>query len=120
MSKPIFHTYMLTNFEKTVLYTGFTNNLPIRLVEHWLGLKKEAFTNHYNVHYLLWFEETKYVLNAIAKEKELKTMSRDQKEELIRNFNPDWRFLNEEVSGNWPPAEEQILFAKGHADDRFT
>ena len=66
MSKPVFHTYMLTNFEKTVLYTGFTNNLPIRLVEHWLGLRDDAFTKTYNVHFLVWFEETHYVLNAIA------------------------------------------------------
>src|SRR5690606_24417783 len=30
-------TYILTNWNKSVLYTGVTNNLPIRLVEHYIG-----------------------------------------------------------------------------------
>ena len=109
MSKPLFYTYMLTNFEKTVIYIGFTNNLGIRLVEHWLGLKDNAFTNHYNVHYLIWFEETTYVLNAIAKEKELKALFREKKEAIISEFNPEWRFLNEEVLGSWPPTKSKLI-----------
>jgi hypothetical protein len=35
-----FWTYILTNWDKTVLYTGVTNNLAIRLIEHWIGIEK--------------------------------------------------------------------------------
>ena len=31
-----YYTYILTNYNKTVLYTGVTNNLPQRLIEHYL------------------------------------------------------------------------------------
>jgi len=112
---------MLTNFEKNVIYAGSTNNLPIRLVEHWLGLDANSFTRKYNLHYLVWFEETKYVLNAIAKEKELKAMYRSKKKAIITELNPGWRFLNEEVLGNWPPNEEQIALAKDRKErSRFS
>lgn len=112
---------MLTNFEKTDIYTGVTNNLAVRLIEHWLGLKQDAFTNKYKVHYLVWFEETKYVLNAIAKEKELKSMSRTQKDSLIMIANSDWLFFNEALLGNWPPNEEQIAVTKERVNkNKFT
>ena len=121
MDKPIFYTYMLTNFEMTVVYTGFTNNLASRVVEHWLGVKQDAFSHRYNVHYLVWFEETRYVLNAIAKENELKSMSRNQKDALITEFNPGWQFLNEHILGNWPPNEAQIELAKERIlSDKFS
>ena len=108
MAKRTFYTYMLTNLDKTVLYIGFTNDLAIRLVEHWLELKDAAFTKRYHTHYLVWFEETRYVLNAMALEKELKNLLREKKEAIITEFNPNWKFFNEEVLGNWPPTPEQI------------
>ena len=36
---------------------------------------------------------TKYVYNALAREKELKHFLRKQKIELIDNFNPSWKDL---------------------------
>jgi predicted GIY-YIG superfamily endonuclease len=30
-----FYVYILTNQNKTVLYTGVTNNLEQRIIEHW-------------------------------------------------------------------------------------
>ena len=41
-----FWTYMLSNITRTVLYTGITNNLAMRLVEHWIG-KDGCFTTRY-------------------------------------------------------------------------
>lgn len=104
---PQFSTYILTNQNHTVLYTGFTNNLAFRLIEHWIG-NERAFTTAYKTYYLVWHEETRYVLNAIALEKEIKTWMHFRKEALINSFNPGWRHLNEGILGNWPPTPEQI------------
>ena len=90
-----------------MLYTGCTNNLAIRLVEHWVG-KEGCFTTRYHAHYLVWHESTKYVLNAIDREKGIKTLIREKKEALIAAANPGWTFLNEEVFGNWPPTVAQM------------
>lgn len=108
-------TYILTNWNRSVLYTGVTNNLPIRIVEHYIG-KADAFTTRYNAFYAVWYRETKYILNAIALEKEIKKYTRAQKEALVAEFNPEWRFLNEELLGNWPPNEAQIAEAKSRSE----
>ena len=34
---------------------------------------------------------------AIAREKQLKGWTRLKKENLIKDFNPDWKFLNKEI-----------------------
>ena len=104
---PIFFNYILTNWNKTVLYTGMTNNLERRLIEHWAG-KPGSFTSRYNVFYLVWWESTSYVLNAIEKEKRIKRFTRKQKEALITEFNSSWKFQNVDVLGNWPPTAEQM------------
>ncbi len=106
-----FWTYLLTNYNRTVLYTGMTNDLATRLVEHWIG-KESSFTTRYGVHYLVWSEETRYVNNAIAREKEIKRWHRAQKEALIAEQNSAWRFLNIDVLGNWPPTPEQLEAVK--------
>jgi putative endonuclease len=42
------------------------------------------------------------VEDAIAREKEVKKWNRTKKEHLIREFNPEWKPLNEELIGRWP------------------
>ncbi len=106
-----FWTYILTNKSKTVLYTGITNNLAARLIEHWIG-KEGCFTTRYQVYYLIWCEETKYVNNAIEREKTLKRWHRKDKEALIKAQNPEWNFRNEDVLGHWPPTDEQAEAVK--------
>lgn len=106
-----FWTYILTKWNKTVLYTGVTNDLAARLVEHWIG-KEGSFTARYKVHYLVWSEETKYILNAIDREKEIKKWPREPKNDLIAEANPAWLFWNSDVLGNWPPTEAQIEAVK--------
>ncbi|WP_373427978.1 hypothetical protein [Chryseobacterium sp. WLY505] len=34
---------------------------------------------------------------AINREKQIKGWTRQKKENLIKEFNPDWKFLNEEI-----------------------
>ncbi len=37
------------------------------------------------------------IREAIAREKQIKGWKRFKKEDLIKEFNPEWRFLNEDV-----------------------
>jgi putative endonuclease len=98
--------YIVTNYKKTVLYTGVTNNLEQRIIEHYLDRgHTKTFTGRYNAFYLLYYECTQYVNNAIAREKEIKGWSKKKKIELINSFNPQWKFLNHELLGEWPPTQ---------------
>ena len=89
-------TYILTNADRTVLYTGVTKDLRRRLIEHWVG-SAGSFTTKYKVHFLVWFEKTRYIQNAIQREKDIKAVSRIKKDALITDFNPNWVFLNESI-----------------------
>ena len=111
MPQQLYYTYILCSKDTSVLYTGMTNNLHRRLIEHWIG-SSISFTTRYRTYYLLWYETDKYVLNAIAKEKEIKLLVRDKKEELIKELNPELKFLNESVLGHWPPTDEEIEYVK--------
>ena len=89
-----FFVYIATNYSKTVLYTGMTNSLSRRGREHASG-KGARFTAKYKAKYLIYVEQTRYVNNAIAREKEIKGWTRKKKLELIKKFNPkltlyDW------------------------------
>ena len=87
--------YVRTNIGKTVLYTGVTNNLSIRLKQHAAppgnSEKGRAFTHRYGCKYLIYYETFKYINNAIAREKEIKGWCRNRKLELIRTINPEYR-----------------------------
>ena len=106
MSQKKYYVYILTNKEKTVLYTGVTNDLEQRNIEHYTGREsRHAFTSKYRCFYLLFYEGFDYINNAIAREKEIKGWRKEKKLELIRAFNPEFTFLNEELFGAWPPRE---------------
>ncbi len=88
-----YYVYMLTNEYNNVLYIGVTNNLSRRVYEHQNGVV-EGFTKRYHVHKLVWFESCSDVKDAIAREKQLKKWSREKKETLIRQMNPEWKDLS--------------------------
>ncbi|MGB0879283.1 MAG: GIY-YIG nuclease family protein [Polaribacter sp.] len=89
-----FYVYILTNKHKTVLYTGVTNNLKVRLQQHKTKYNPKSFTAKYNVHYLLHYEHFGWIQKAIEREKEIKNLTRIKKEKLIEAQNPKWEFLN--------------------------
>ena len=106
MQKRKFYVYIVTNVRNTVLYTGVTNNLKERIMEHYTKREKSSmFTSKYNSFYLLFYEGFDYINNAIAREKEIKGWDRKKKLELIKSFNPEFKFLNKELFGEWPPKE---------------
>ena len=100
-----YYVYIITNYKKTVFYTGMTNNLIQRVIEHYLDRGNlKTFTGKYNCFYLVYYECSQYVNNAILREKEIKGWRREKKIELIKSFNPSLKFLNHELLGEWPPA----------------
>ncbi|MFA9190511.1 GIY-YIG nuclease family protein [Flavobacterium sp. FZUC8N2.13] len=95
-----FHTYyvyIITNKAKTVLYTGVTNNLKIRLQQHQDNIEynNPTFASRYQVYYLLYYEKFTWIQEAITREKEIKGWRREKKLDLIKTINPDLNFLND-------------------------
>ncbi len=89
----IYSVYAMTNKKNGTIYIGFTNDLTRRIVEHKCGLNK-GFTKKYGLDKLVYYESTKYVLNAIDREKQIKGWIRKKKIELIESANPDWDDLS--------------------------
>ena len=87
-----YYVYILTNQSNTTLYIGVTNNLQRRIYEHKNELI-DGFTKRYKLHKLVFFEETNNVNSAIAREKQLKHWTREKKNKLIENINPNWSEL---------------------------
>ena len=87
-----YYTYILTNKYNEVLYIGVTNDLARRVAEHRSG-SIPGFTQKYNCHKLVYFEEYSEVEMAIAREKQLKKWSRPKKETLIATKNKEWEDL---------------------------
>ena len=85
-----YYVYILTNFNHHVMYIGVTNNLRRRLYEHKNGLI-DGFTKKYRVHKLVYFESCGEVLDAIAREKQLKGWTRKRKNALVESVNPLWK-----------------------------
>lgn len=88
-----YFVYILTNKNKTVLYTGVTNNIERRLYEHQNALNP-GFTKRYNCHYLVYFEYFQDINMAISREKEIKGWKREKKNALVESKNSEWKFLN--------------------------
>jgi putative endonuclease len=76
MSQYNFYVYITTNPERTVLYTGMTNDrnggpLVRRINEHYESRgKPEKFAGKYYCYNLIYWERHQYVRNAIDREKD--------------------------------------------------
>lgn len=90
--------YILTNSNNTVLYTGVTSNLFIRINEHREGKYFNSFTKKYNCNKLVYFEGFNRIEDAIAREKQIKGGSRVKKIKLINGINPNWVNLVDSVN----------------------
>ncbi|MFC1725155.1 GIY-YIG nuclease family protein [candidate division KSB1 bacterium] len=95
MSKE-YYIHILTNKNNTVLYTGMTNDLRRRVAEHKEGLI-DGFSKNYNISKLIYYEIFDNVSDAILREKQIKNYSRERKEGLIQNINPDWNDLFNDI-----------------------
>ena len=88
--------YIMTNKNQTTLYTGMTSDLKKRVWEHKNNVVK-GFTYRYNLHYLVFYECSGTLDEALARENQIKGGSRKKKIDLINSMNPDWRDLSDEL-----------------------
>ena len=95
--------YILASKSRT-LYTGVTNNLMRRVVEHRSGTGSK-FASKYRIHRLVYCEETPDVRDAIAREKQIKGWDRKKKVDLIESRNPLW----EDLAATWGKADSSQL-----------
>ena len=84
-----YHVYIMSSLSRT-LYTGVTNDLERRVFEHKEG-KPGSFTARYKANRLVYGEEVTDITQAIACEKEIKSMTRRQKIKPIESMNPEWQ-----------------------------
>lgn len=85
----------MANKYRKVLYIGVTSDLQTRIGQHKSG-EGSTFTQKYNCHYLVYFEEYNDIHIAISREKQLKEWKRVWKEDLIKKLNPEMRDLSED------------------------
>ncbi|MGB7431472.1 MAG: GIY-YIG nuclease family protein [Ahrensia sp.] len=86
--------YMLTSARNGTLYLGVTSELQGRVTEHRTGINSGFATRH-RCTSLVWYERHDNIVEAIAREKQLKKWRRAWKLHLIEGFNPDWLDLFE-------------------------
>ena len=91
-----FYVYILSNKYQTVFYTGVTNNLFRRIIEHKIKTN-DGFTNEYNVNRLVYYELFFNIKDAIAREKQLTRWRRLWKINLIERNNANWKDLAESI-----------------------
>ena len=91
-----YYVYILTNKYHTVFYTGVTNDLYRRIIEHKIKIN-DGFTTDYRVNRLVHYELFFNVNDAIAREKRLKRWNRLWKINLIEKMNAGWDDLAESI-----------------------
>ena len=92
-----YYVYILSNQMNVALYVGVTRDLVSRVYAHKKHLDPDSFTAKYNIHKLVYFEETSDVKAALERERQLKGWRRSKKNQLIEAKNPKWKDLYEEI-----------------------
>ncbi|HNW25446.1 MAG TPA: GIY-YIG nuclease family protein [Candidatus Gastranaerophilaceae bacterium] len=83
-----YYVYILTNYNRTVFYTGVTSDLIKRAYEH-NNESADGFTKKYHIKQLLFYEIHYDILEAISREKTIKRWKRAWKWNLIKDVNPN-------------------------------
>lgn len=90
--------YLLSNRKRRALYVGVTNDITKRLWEHRHGPPAlHKFTSRYGLTDLVYLEQHGSIVEAIDREKQIKSWSRARKDALIKSVNPKL----EDLSLDW-------------------
>jgi putative endonuclease len=84
--------YIMASGRNGTIYVGVTSDLQGRVYDHRTGAIA-GFTSKYGCKSLVWYERHDNIVDAIAREKELKKYRRAWKLSLIEGFNPNWHDL---------------------------
>ncbi len=92
-----YYVYILASRSRNLyLYTGVTNDLRRRVLEHKQGLLA-GFTKKYRIHRLVYFESFNDVREALGREKQIKAWRREKRVALIKSGNPAW----DDLAADW-------------------
>ena len=91
-----YYVYIMTNRSGT-LYTGVTNDLQRRILEHREGLG--GFTGKYRLVKLVYYEVADSAYAAISREKQIKGWTREKKLGLARGRKPGLKDLAPQLFG---------------------
>jgi len=89
-----YYVYILSG-PSSILYTGVTNDLERRVLEH-KGKLIQGFSSKFNMNRLLYYEAFNHPADAIAAEKMIKGWLRKKKLDLIRTMNPEFKDLSDD------------------------
>ncbi len=88
--------YIITNKRNTVLYVGVTSQLKARIFDHKSG-EGCKFSVKYKLDKLVWFDEFPRMRDALDREKQIKNWKREWKFNIIREFNPEFKDLYDDL-----------------------
>jgi len=101
-----YYVYIMASKSRR-LYTGMGNNLRRRVFQHKNDLL-DGFTKCYRIHRLVYWESYDNVINAINREKQIKSWRRSKKIALIEKHNPTW----EDLAADWFTEQQVPRFAR--------
>lgn len=84
--------YMMASRRNGTIYTGVSSALPTRVWQHKTGATK-GFAEEYGCKTLVWYEQHESMVEAIAREKQIKKWRRAWKIALIEAGNESWNDL---------------------------
>jgi putative endonuclease len=89
--------YIMTNQLKTTLYIGVTSDLRSRIIQHKTNYYPDSFTSKYHLYSCVYYENHSTIVEAIAREKQIKTWRREKKDQFIQAENPKWEDLWKDI-----------------------
>ena len=92
----MYWVYILASKRNGTLYIGVTSDPIKRIWEHKDDIVK-GFTQKYQVHLLVYYEQFSDIKAAIQREKQLKKWRRKWKLELIEKMNSNWEDLYPQI-----------------------
>lgn len=93
MKHHCYYVYILKCNNNTY-YTGVTNNIARRFIEHQEGIDKKSYTYKHRPVKLVFYEEFSSIDFAIEKEKQIKKWSKKKKEVLINKMYEELPLLS--------------------------
>jgi putative endonuclease len=101
-----YFVYLLASLSGT-LYTGLTDDLKKRMMQHKAGLF-DGFTRKYKIDRLMYFETYNDSKIAAQRELQIKKWRREKKIALFAESNAQWRDLTREISRSigFPPLRQ--------------